>query len=390
MSFGIRRFLLLLFSFIKYLYYSLINPFIKSSASKAGSKTLLIIKLDEIGDYILFRNFLKYFKFSEEFKDYMITLCGNIAWKELFDFLDKDYVDFSFWVKKKSFARNLFYRRKILNSAAGYPYHTVLNCSQSRNFFIDDAFIKTVYAENKYGCTTDLSSQFKWQKKLSDNYYSKLINVNEKHIFDFHRNREFISSILKAEIPEFLPKIEKSNLVSERIVNEKYAAFYLAGRKNYKIWRINSFLKAARYLKEKYNLKIVLIGSSEDKKLSAEFENNFDKEAVINYTAKTSLVEIIEILNYASIMISNDSGLPHIAAALNTKLIVLVNGTHFGRFFPYPDDAQNVKAIYPPEIQNNLQDFEKLRKSFKYRSKLDINSISAEKVIFEAEEMLNK
>jgi ADP-heptose:LPS heptosyltransferase len=93
-------------------------------------------------------------------------------------------------------------------------------------------------------------------------------------------------------------------------------------------------------------LKIVLIGSSEDKKLSAEFKNNFDNEAVINYTAKTSLVEVIEILNGAEIMISNDSGLPHIAAALNTKLIVIVNGTHFGRFFPYPAEAKNVKAYH--------------------------------------------
>jgi ADP-heptose:LPS heptosyltransferase len=388
MSFGIRRFLLLLFSFIKYLYYSLINPFIKSSAFKAGSKTLLIIKLDEIGDYILFRNFLKYFKASEEFKDYKITLLGNLAWKSLFDFLDKDYADFSIWVEKRNFLRNLFYRKRILKTAAKYYYDTVVNCTLSRNYFIDDAFVKVISAGNKYGSSTDLSSQFDWQKRLSDNYYSLLININEDYTFDFHRNRELVSSILKTNLNEVLPVIEKSNIANKRILNEKYAVFYLGGRKNYKVWGISNFLSAARHLKEKYNLRIVLIGSSEDKRLSAEFENNFDTGDVINYTAKTSLVEIIEILNCASIMISNDSGLPHIAAALNTKLIVIVNGTHFGRFFPYPDNAQNVKAIYPPEIQNNLHDFEKLRKNYEYRSILDINSISAQKVIIEADYLL--
>jgi len=389
MSFGIRRFLLLLFSYIKFLYYSLINPLLKNSPVKTGAKKeLLIIKLDEIGDYILFRNFLKYFKASAEFKDYKITLLGNLTWKSLFIFLDKDYVDFSIWVEKRNFLRNLYYRKRILKTTAKYYYDTVINCTLSRNYFIDDAFVNAVYAGNKYGSSTDLSSQFEWQKKLSDNYYSLLININEDYTFDFHRNRRLVSTILKTDLNESLPVIQISNIANKRIPNAKYAVFYVGGRKNYKVWGTSNFLSAARHLKEKYNLKIVLIGSSEDKKLSAEFENNFDKGDVINYTAKTSLVEVIEILNGAEIMISNDSGLPHIAAALNTKLIVLVNGTHFGRFFPYPAEAKNVKAIYPPEIQNNLQDFEKLRKNYKYRSILDINSISIEKVIIEADNLL--
>jgi ADP-heptose:LPS heptosyltransferase len=87
-------------------------------------------------------------------------------------------------------------------------------------------------------------------------------------------------------------------------------------------------------------------------------------------------------------MISNDSGLAHIAASLNTNLIVLANGTHFGRFFPYPPEAKNVKTLYPPEIGDNLADLQKLRNLYKYRSRLNINSISAEKVIFEADKML--
>jgi hypothetical protein len=128
---------------------------------------------------------LKYFKASEEFKDYKIALLGNLAWKSLFDFLDKDYVDFPIWVEKRNFLRNLFYRKKILKTAAEYYYDTVVNCTLSRNYFIDDAFVNAVCAGNKYGSSTDLSSQFEWQKKLSDNYYSTLININEDYTLIF-------------------------------------------------------------------------------------------------------------------------------------------------------------------------------------------------------------
>ncbi|MDW8465862.1 MAG: hypothetical protein RML35_06685 [Chloroherpetonaceae bacterium] len=63
-------------------------------------KTLLILRLDEIGDYVLFRNFLKEIRESERFKDYKITLCGNAAWKDLAEAFDKESVDEFIWISK--------------------------------------------------------------------------------------------------------------------------------------------------------------------------------------------------------------------------------------------------------------------------------------------------
>ncbi len=48
------------------------------------SNSLLIVRLDAIGDYILFRNFLKVIRNSEKFNNYTITLCGNTLWKDIF------------------------------------------------------------------------------------------------------------------------------------------------------------------------------------------------------------------------------------------------------------------------------------------------------------------
>ncbi|MEJ2616298.1 MAG: glycosyltransferase family 9 protein, partial [Ignavibacteriaceae bacterium] len=211
--------------------------------------------------------------------------------------------------------------------------------------------------------------------------------VNDE-IFDFRKNKKFINSILKTDIVETLPVIEKDWMKSDNNLNEKYAVFYIGGRTNYKLWKVDNFIKVSKYINEKYRLKIFLLGSKEDVDLSLEFANRFNNQNVKNLTAKTTLIDVIKILNKASIMVGNDSGLAHIAAALNTKLIVIANGTHLGRFFPYPEEATHVKAIYPHEIEAQLKHFSEASEKYKYRSRLDINSVFPEKVINEADNFL--
>ena len=50
--------------------------------SETSSKELLIVNTDSIGDYILFRNFLKEIKNSEKYKDYKIVLLGCEKYKD--------------------------------------------------------------------------------------------------------------------------------------------------------------------------------------------------------------------------------------------------------------------------------------------------------------------
>ncbi len=142
--------------------------------------------------------------------------------------------------------------------------------------------------------------------------------------------------------------------------------------------------------KKKYNLKLVVLGSSLDIETSKEFENHFDKNDVVNYTSKTNLKEAIEIINGTQIMITNDSGLAHIAAALKKNTIVIANGTHFGRFFPYPPEIYYVKTVYPLEINIESLNENDVIEEYKYRSRLDINLITYQDVIKIADRLMKK
>jgi len=75
--------------------------------------------------------------------------------------------------------------------------------------------------------------------------------------------------------------------------------------------------------------------------------------------------------------------------AVQTNTIYVLNGSHFGRFGPYPSEiAQNVISLYPDEITSNLSNFDFLCKEYEHLSPLDINSIKIKEVIRNIDKLL--
>src|ERR1700733_3778639 len=63
-----------------------------------SGKKLLIIRLDDIGDYLLFRNHFAVYKNSPRWADHEIVLLGNGVWADLFAALDSAKADRVIWV----------------------------------------------------------------------------------------------------------------------------------------------------------------------------------------------------------------------------------------------------------------------------------------------------
>ena len=82
--------------------------FVKKS-KKIKTKSILLIRLDSIGDYVLFRNYIEELKKNEKYKDYSITLLGNNVWKSLSIELDRKYIDNFIWLDRNKFNKNVFY-----------------------------------------------------------------------------------------------------------------------------------------------------------------------------------------------------------------------------------------------------------------------------------------
>jgi ADP-heptose:LPS heptosyltransferase len=82
-------------------------------------------------------------------------------------------------------------------------------------------------------------------------------------------------------------------------------------------------------------------------------------------------------------VVANDTFAAHVAVAVDTKIIYLLTGEHFGRFGPYPQDiTHKTYLVYPHEIMEKISaDFDSLTEKYKYNSLLDVNQISVAEVI---------
>jgi len=67
---------------------------------------------------------------------------------------------------------------------------------------------------------------------------------------------------------------------------------------------------------------VCLFGSEKDKPV-AEHINNLTKYGCQDFSGKTTLAEAIDLMSLADVVVTNDSGLMHVAAALNKKIIAL-------------------------------------------------------------------
>ena len=75
-----------------------------------------------------------------------------------------------------------------------------------------------------------------------------------------------------------------------------------------------------------------IFGSAKDQSISEQI-NQLAGHGCEDFSGKTSLAEAIDLMSLAEVVVSNDSGLMHVAAALNKK-IVAIYGSSDPRFTP--------------------------------------------------------
>ena len=82
-------------------------------APSPSEERLLIIRLDDIGDYLLFRNQLRMYKRSPRWQKHVVTLLGNVSWEPIFSEFDATAVDHTVWVDKREYLVNSSYRLSL-------------------------------------------------------------------------------------------------------------------------------------------------------------------------------------------------------------------------------------------------------------------------------------
>ncbi|MFI5222275.1 MAG: glycosyltransferase family 9 protein [Bacteroidia bacterium] len=348
--------------------------------NKIQPKTLLIVKLDAIGDYLLFRNFLEDIRRSKKFSGYRITLCGNMIWKELAEDLDKFNVDEFFWIDKRKFITERDYRNNILKEINSKGFEVAFQPTFSRELITGDLVILATQASQRIGSRGDDANENFHLKKLGDAVYTRLLNKNSKVDFEFEKNKMIVGEFTGEEILRVKPQLAN---VPKMKPEHPYAVLFPGAGEEQKRWDPGGFAEVADQLKTNYNLEIKIFGAHSDSKIADEIIEKCIAARPVNLCGKTNLHELIREISNAGFLLSNDSVALHIAACFDVRTVCILNGRHFGRFAPYPSIISPYLHFVFPEKMDELiseNNSEAVLRT-KYRAVDSIQSITTKKVL---------
>lgn len=332
--------------------YNLVAFIAKVIPMTAKPNRLLVIKPDEIGDYILMRNQFSSISKSTRYSDYKKVLVGNIAWKKLYDEYDSGNFDEVIWINKKLFKSQLLYRFQIFHKVRKVRASNVVNCIFSRSWLMDDMLAYVSTGNVKIAMEGDNTNRNKAEKNKDHRIYSSIIDAGDEKIFDVIRNRNFLKQVLNTNDIAGNTKLPLKG-AGTNFVEEFFVLFIGAGNPERR-WPIDHFIEVAKYTAAKYNLCPVICGGPGDEADAETFVELY-KGKCFNYAGLTSLPQLAELLGRATFMISVDTGALHLGVAAGCPVIGLYSGKFYGRFAPYPANMANkFYALYPDFIDEKI------------------------------------
>lgn len=120
-------------------------------------------------------------------------------------------------------------------------------------------------------------------------------------------------------------------------------------RQTHKRWPKERFIQLADGLVERYHAKIVLTGGPQEVELTASMTQGM-RVAPVNTAGQLTLRQSAAVIAKCDLLISNDSGLAHIAAAVGTEVIVLFGKTDLWRIAPRGPHVHIIRKDAPAGV----------------------------------------
>lgn len=290
-------------------------------------KKVLIVRLDAIGDYILWRNCLRFIRNSEAYRDASLTILGNPAWRDLAEAFDADCADEWIWVdnRQKLFRTSwenllpeFIWRRRVARRQTALRTELL-----ARNF--DEVISPTAFPDAQLDDLVCGLAPITIGVDTGDGIraarFTRLLNAGS-HPFVFLMNREIAADLVGE--PCTVPlRLEPPVQVSKR--NE---VLLFRGASHWtRCWPYYGEL--AQLVSRRLGVQVCFAGHKSD--------------------PSSSLSEFAKKMAQAVAVVSNDTMALHMAAALGIPAVGICNGVS-GKdsFWPYPKAlGKKVEMVVP-------------------------------------------
>jgi len=344
---NIRKSALVFFKAILYFIFDSIAVQGIPTSQENTKKTVLLIRQDKIGDFIIWLDTAKEYRKLYPPEKYKIVLLGNSLWADLAEKLPYwDQVIPVNATKLKTISR---YRRNLLRIVRKLKAEVSIQPTFSREFYHGDSLGRASGAIRNIGSVGDMSNR-NWLKKwLASHWHTELISASQEPQTELERNAEFLSAIQPKKHLSSYPKFDVSE--SWEINDFQQDNFYVlapGADKSYREWPLTSYAEIAQLIYENTGWPGLICGTEKEGNIGTQIQKICDAP-LENYTGRTTLPELAWLLSKSQLLISNETGSAHTASAVGTPTVCILGGGHFERFAPYPDfpgQTKNFHSVY--------------------------------------------
>ena len=217
----------------------------------------------------------------------------------------------------------------LLSELRGLSYDTVYNLTHNRL----GAVLSGLISENVIGLQADDSGFISVSNPWMSQFYNTNVNrgLNQFNLVDLYRLaagyrpelRTDLNSRLRFRITSRDDKWAHETLKLEPVAESvKIIALQSGAMTDSKRWIAEYFNTAAKSLSAKY--RIVFLGTDKERQLVQQASLGI--AGVIDLCGKTSIGKLAAVLHKCSLLISNDTGTQHLAAAVGSQVLSLTIG----------------------------------------------------------------
>jgi heptosyltransferase II len=274
-------------------------------------KSIICLRNDRFGEFLL--NIPAFRALKARFPSARLVLAVDSAVKELakaIDCVDEVIV----WDNKK---HSFFDILRLINMLRRKKFDLSVAFNPSKEFNIA-AFFSGIPERLGY----DHKLAFLLNNKLQDKKY-----LGERHEIEYNLKLAGLSGAradnkelsLKVDISLADPLLELAGLSA----SDKLIAIHPWTSDPVKQWPMVNFLELAERFAREPDIKTIVIGGPLEAVKAQEFCGLLKTEGVINFSGKTSLLQLGALLKRCGLLISGDSGPVHLASAVGTKVIAI-------------------------------------------------------------------
>lgn len=314
--------------FVKQFYVSAINKIV-SYVVPADLNDVLLIRLDELGDFVLWLDTAK--EYRKLYYPKHLTLLVNKKWYDLAKTLP--YWDEVIGLDTTRFKIDPFYRLQMLFFIRKQGFEIVICPRWSVKFTLEPAIVAMSGAREKIV----YQGTFPYLKM---NWYTKMVPCRCEPLHELENNANFIRGL---GLKDFKASVPKLNLSYVKIPLKFVVVCPTSYRKR-KEWPLAAYCELMSKMYQSAQIKTILIS---DRRINCVFP-----DYVRNLTGKTSLPAFMQYILSSQLVIANDSAPIHLAVALGVPSIC-IGSENYERFVPYPPDLEGVlpKLVYCKDVK---------------------------------------